>query len=59
MKEIKFTRREIAALLWALEITDGALAGNDELEAFEKADLNRLEVIKERLRRALAAASLV
>lgn len=59
MKTIKLTEAQIEALLWAIQITEGALAGNDELEKYEVADLKRLTVIADRLTRNLEAPSLV
>lgn len=59
MKTVKLTNRQIEALLWAIQITEGALAGNDELDKYEIADLKRLTVIEDLLLRNLEAPSLV
>lgn len=53
MNTIRLTDRQIEALLWSIDITNGTLASNDELLTSEIADLNRLRDISEKLVRAL------
>jgi hypothetical protein len=59
MKNVKLSNAQIEALLWAIRITEGALAGNDELDKYEIADLKRLTIIEDRLTRAMQTSALV
>lgn len=59
MKNVKLSNAQIEALLWAIQITEGALAGNDELDKYEIADLKRLTIIEDRLTRAMQTSALV
>lgn len=48
---IKLTEKQIIALLWAIEITTNSYDGYeyDEIANWQKADLKRLETIKQKL----------